>query len=63
MRNFERYVGIILKCFLESFLWELNVDVSTVWLPWAMGDLTAIGVEYYCSNTEVSLVLENINNF
>jgi hypothetical protein len=63
MRNLERYVGIILKCFLETFLWELKLDVSTVWLPWAVGDLGAIGVEYCCSNTEVSLVLENINNF
>jgi hypothetical protein len=28
-----------------------------------MGDLGTIGVEYCCSNTEVSLFLENINKF
>jgi hypothetical protein len=61
MRNFERYVRIILKWFLETFLSGLDVDVTTVWLLWAVGDWGTIGVEYCCSNTEVNLVLEKMN--
>jgi len=48
---------------LRDFLVRNEHVLPTVLMPRAILDLGTIGVEYCYSNTEVSLVLENINIF
>jgi len=61
MDDLEGKGRIILKWVLKNFLWELNVAVPTVLLPWAMAHLGTIGVEYCCSNFIICSVIEIIN--
>jgi len=48
---------------LRNFLVRIERGLPTVLMPRAILDLGTIGVEYCCSNTEVSLVLDNKNIF
>jgi len=48
---------------LRDFLVRIEHVLPTVLMPRATVDLGTVGVEYCCSNTDVSLLLENINIF
>ena len=48
---------------VRDFLVRIEHVLPTVLMPRATLDLGTFGVEYCCSNTDVSLLLENINIF